>query len=371
MTAVAFDPANDQHRRELRQFLDESIDEEMLLKALERRVVVHAINGGAEASLRRYISAYLLPLLLIIGAIAAFFGWRFERSLEQTSENVEKNRAAIEAKVKEANGLIDSGRANAAALGTLQTQASGDVAQLTKSSGDFQKQLGAIEAHQATISQRKAEIDQTSALLMTRQVELGAKIQEAGQRAQSAVKSQETVESIVQQAEIAVQRAQIAVKNAEDSAAAAQRLVDEATKNIGSVAASASVADDAAKRAVLGAATVDTLRGKTEKLLRIGILELAMLRSNRVHPPIKLINISNPLAPEYTLTFKTGSLKSGSTLHYEIDGHDYSLVIPSENQLPYTFELKGTGGQYVGVLDFAYIIRPGPDFLVVRIKPVN
>ena len=372
MATIPFDPSGDRDRTlrlEIRRMLDEAVDDEMLLKALERRVVIHAINGGAEASLRRYVGTYLVPLFVIGGAIAAFFGWRFERSLDQTMEAVERNKSAIEKRVEESNSLIETGKANASAFALLQREAASDVNRLNEASGAFQKQLGVIETQQASISARKVEIDQTSSALAEKQRDLAGHITEANAKVQSAIKSQEMVESIVQQAELAVQRALSAARDAEETAAAAQAKLAETQQNIVASSASATAADEAAQPAIEGAASVDSVRRKTDKLLKVGILELALLRTNRVSSPIKLINIANPVGAEYSLIFRTSSLTPGSILKYEVAGRSYSQTIPDEKKLPYTFLIQGTNGEYTAVLDFAYVTRSAPDFLMVRIKP--
>ena len=367
MTAEPIDPAAEHERllrSELRRYLEESIDEEILLKALERPVVVHALDGGAEQMLRRYINRYVLPVVFLVAGVAAFFGWQVRDTVKDALGSIEENRREIDAHVREASTHLNESRVTAESAAERLKMIRAEIEDVNAVRRLFEQHLTTIRIQASDVDRRKISVENAIEALGAREREVRSQLTNAEDQAKRAT---------VHQAAIAdsVKKAEAAVASANDNAGVARKLAEDTRQQIERTATAATQAEDSAKRAKAASAEVESLTTKTDKLLSVGLLEVAMLRSNSSSTVFNLINIANPSAPEFALQFLTKDIRSkGFRLEYRVNGVAYYEQMPAVGDtLPHIFNIQGTSGQYQGYIDLIYSFRTAPDFISLRVKP--
>jgi ethanolamine utilization protein EutQ (cupin superfamily) len=340
--------------------LPPTIDDDLMLRLLERRIVSHALEMKADEIFRRYLVRYIVPLIVAIAAVAGFLGWQIRDTVKDALASIESNRSTVER-------LAGEARIQAQQSATTLKEANGQLQSIIETRIAFAAHLATIAQQGVSITDRARQIDSVATVLSDQQRVVAAQLNEARGQAKSATEFRDEVTS----RRTEVDRAVAAAKNAEQEA---RKLVTNAAASNQSAELAAKLASGAATDATKKLSEIDRLRIKADKLLNVGNFEVVVLRSTAQSAEIKLANIvSEQPGSSLTVSFATKEITPRSfPLYYTVDGQSYSQPLPSmteEDRFPFRFPMQGSDGQYEIVVDLIYSFRTAPDFVILHVKP--
>jgi hypothetical protein len=346
---------------EYRRWLEESVDDDLVLRLFERRIVALALEGRADDIFRRYLMRYVVPLVVVISAVATFLGWQIRDTVRNGLASIETNKQAVERIAGEARALAQQSA-------TTLREANGQLQSIIDTRIAFATHLATIATQGAGIADRSRDIDVVATTLTERQRLLAAQLDDARNQATSATDIRN---------EITTRRAEItdSVRLARDAETQARQLVSSAEVNNRVVAVAATNATTAANEAARKLSEIDELRTKADKLLKVGVFEVVILRSHAKSSKLKLANIvAKEPGRDFEVSFETTDIRQiPFPLQYAVNGKVASQLLPAMNNkemFPFRFPLEGTGGQYEVVIDLIYSFRTAPDFVALHVKPI-